>query len=189
MKKSFKLLLISCIALALIFTTYQPSNFSKDTTAHAKGWFKPKPTPKPTPKKPKPKPEATVSPVSKKDAVKALELIGTKGKGTKAARKFLKKKLAKASKDKRYIIKWNVKSKDKKHLKSLVVVLQKKKSGKRPRAFAVDYHSIPLKPKSQKAIWHFHSGSGSTHYTLYRFIPKGHTPDSQTVVYASSGIK
>lgn len=177
MKNTIKILLSLCIAVALILTTVQPSNTSttNSTDVQAKGFFKPKPKPKPKPSKPK-----ITSPVSKADGKKALELIGTKGKGTKEARKFLKKKLAKADKSKNYDVTWDVRSKDKKHLKSIVVVIQKKNGKKIGRAFAVDYHKIPLKPGNKKAIWHFHHGSGNTHYTLKKFIPKKHKPDTGT---------
>ncbi|WP_203362988.1 hypothetical protein [Bacillus sp. REN10] len=122
MKNTIKILLSICIAITLIFTSIQIPNSSLTTNIEVQA-KKAKPKPKPsTPK--------ITSPVSMADGKKTLELIGTKGEGTKAARAFLKKKLAKAEKSKDYDVTWDVKSKDKKHLKSLVVVVQKKNGKK-----------------------------------------------------------
>ena len=123
---------------------------------------------------------ALLAPIAATVGRVALQAIAKKG--TQFARKYLKTRIKKLGKN--YEVKWDVRSSQSHQLKSLVVILQKKNGKNIGRVFAIDYGSIPLKPKNGKAIWHFHIAPDTgMHRTLKTFIPKGHKPDTRTVAY------
>lgn len=172
MKKVFKISIATFIVFALLCSSTQFFNLTNDTTAQAKGWFKPKPKPKPK------KAQKIISPISKGEAIHALKLVKKKG-GKKKAEKYLRSKLKGVNKNK-YNIKWNVKGGKKgkkKVIKKVVVIIQKDTRTKKQigRAFALETHDIPLSPNPKKKmdVWHYHSGKNNTHYTLKKYIPKG----------------